>query len=346
MVAANPNLTVEERRERKRLQNRLNQRARSKIARSPQAVFPTQRNAGQRNKHEESINTKPRQHPYRVHRWRVIEDASLSDHSPIPIAPGPAYHTNNGCPPDDGIGQSRPPQPMRTHQIPKQASVSVSSRPTCGIKFPLPTDHVLIHLITQNVSRGLMSNKSILRLSASFIHPVNNLLLPPDILTPCEIAVVRPTHQAIPHCLQPTQLQMNSPHPSWIDVLPFPDMRDSLIRQQSYFNHIHFLEDLVGDLVHSMPLSLAKERGLALPNPRSCAQQDDAQISPDGKGMVLWGEAYLKESWEVTPRFLRKWSWAAGGCDELVKISNRWRTARGEGLLEVSLLAGSSGDGV
>jgi hypothetical protein len=303
-------------------------------------MLVAQGNAGNRIKDQDSTNNNPESHPYMVRRWRLDEDVSLSTCIPAPLDRSPGHYTNNECPPDGGVDQPPQLQPMRAHQIPEQGSRPLSLRPTRDVGYLLPVDHVLLHLITQNVSRGLTSNKSILRLGASFINAINNLPLPPNLLTPCEIVVVRPTHQAIPPCLQPTQLQMNLPHPSWIDVLPFPDMRDNLIRRQPYFNHAHFLEDLVGDLVHTMPPALAREGALPPKIYETGAQQDDAQLSPNSKGMILWGEPHLKESWEVTPRFLRKWAWAAAGCNELVTSSNKWRSARGEYPLEVSLKGG------
>jgi hypothetical protein len=62
---------------------------------------------------------------------------------------------------------------------------------------------------------------------------------------------------------------------------------------------------------------------------------DDAPV--DRRGFILWGEPFHKDSWEVTPGFLRKWSWAVEGCGELIESTNRWRTARGETPLRMML---------
>lgn len=223
---------------------------------------------------------------------------------------------------------------MRPAEITNTESPTLSHRRAQDFTYPLPTDHLLLHLISQDVCRGLAINKSLLRLDGRFINALSVLPLRHDIVTPCGLlGVFRPAdHQTIPPWLQPTQLQMNSPHATWIDALPFPGLRDILIRRQRYFNHIHFLEDLIGDIVHTVPVYETGRGG----NTRSSTTQVDAHISPNGNGLILWGEPYLKESWEVTPHFLSRWTWLAEGCAELVSVSNRRRTARGEDPLDLA----------
>lgn len=63
---------------------------------------------------------------------------------------------------------------------------------------------------------------------------------------------------------------------------------------------------------------------------------DDA---PDRRGLILWGEPYQRDSWEVTPGFLKKWWWVMKGCGELVESTNRWRTVRGEKPLRMAILS-------
>ena len=174
-----------------------------------------------------------------------------------------------------------------------------------------------------------------LKLDASFVNAIQKPPLHPDFSGACEIAVLRPTRHRLPPCLQPTHLQMNSPHPGWMDVLPFPELRDNLIRRQHSFDHIQFLRDLLGDLVERAPSRVQRQRGLILQgNSRDCDNEYDDKTALNGEGLILWGEPYLKESWEATPQFLVKWAWATMGCYELVNISNRWRISRGEEPLE------------
>ena len=147
----------------------------------------------------------------------------------------------------------------------------------------------------------------------------------------CEVAIVRPTRQIMPHCLLPTQLQMNCPHPMWMDLFPFPEIRDNLIRRQYSFNHKNFLKSLFGDLVYVMsPAGQYQVGPVSIPSLPRHQQQDGSLPGDDREGLILWGEPYLKENWEATPLFLAKWSWVVEGCRELVDISNRWRIRRGE----------------
>jgi hypothetical protein len=125
-----------------------------------------------------------------------------------------------------------------------------------------------------------------------------------------------------------------------MDIFPFPVMRDNLIRRQHSFNHIRFLEDLVGDLVYVMQPSAPREDTPVSTTPRACQDEDGNQTDYDGKGLILWGEPYLKESWEATPRFLRKWTWVTEGCHEIIDVSNGWRMTRHENPLQMSQITG------
>jgi hypothetical protein len=54
--------------------------------------------------------------------------------------------------------------------------------------------------------------------------------------TPCRGAsVVVPLSPRMPDALAPTRLQMDVPHAPWINMIPFPRMRDNLIRWEAGF---------------------------------------------------------------------------------------------------------------
>lgn len=169
---------------------------------------------------------------------------------------------------------------------------------------------------------------------ASFINAIHDPPLPHDLAAGCDSVVIRTTDRTIPANLLPTQLQMNSPHPSSMDILPFPELRDNLIRRQYMFDHKRFLQDLVGDLIYLIPSSDPGQEG-SLPT-TSLRMNRRSQPIYNRHGLILWGEPYLKESWEATPQFLAKWTWVVEGCCDLVDVSNKWRTTRGEHLLQAS----------
>lgn len=165
-----------------------------------------------------------------------------------------------------------------------------------------------------------------MRSFANFIIAADFPVLRTGTMNFCKIGVIRPLeqHLSLPHSLKPTQLQMNSPHPNWMDIFPFPDLRDNLIKKQLTFNHIELLQDLVGDFVHVMPPTIPQESVL------SSTKAENMYPLMEENGLILWGEPHLSESWEMTFSFWKKWSHITGECKELVRCSNSWRSSRGE----------------
>ncbi|WZH49894.1 uncharacterized protein QYS62_011115 [Fusarium acuminatum] len=291
MRATHQETSAQDRKDRKRLQNRLNQRARRQRIK-----------AGE----EKSFGLGKR--PYRIDRWRLGAN----------VATSAATKSSQSCTELFVDDQDNPDSPSDESLDSQDA--------TCTASLSISVDHSLIHLICYNVCRGFGANKMMMGLFANFIMAVDFPVLRIGTLTSCEIGVVRPLEQhfTLPHSLKPTQLQMNSPHPSWMDVLPFPDLRDNLIRKQLTFNHVELLEDLVGDYVHVMPPAIPQASVL------SSTQGENQYHAREEIGLILWGEPHLKESWEMTFNFWRKWSHVTGECKELVRCSNSWRLSRGE----------------
>ncbi|SPJ88962.1 uncharacterized protein FTOL_12857 [Fusarium torulosum] len=319
MVHTGQKPTLEERRERKKLQNRLNQRAHR-----------------QRIRDQEDTDTKTQKKPFRIERWRLDDGLGFSLQTSRPVVLTSETTANGRQALEYGTTQLIQPQVTKVRRIPSRALVSLEPEEVHDTGPSLPTDHILIRLIAHNACRGLMHNTSLVRVGASYVSAVQDPPLFPDFAIGCETVVLRPTHRTIPIDLLPTQLQMNNPHPTWMDTIPFPEIRDNLIRRQYLFNHRHFLEDIVGDLVYLHPLPAKSQSGpMSTPSSQLYRQQDDGQSTSDGKGLILWGDPYLKENWEATARFLTKWSWAVEGCRDLVDISNKWRTTRGEYSLQI-----------
>jgi hypothetical protein len=312
--------TAEERKERKRLQNRINQRARSKTTSiSLQEIILPNWITGQRLRDQNGTHNS--RGPYQVNRWRLDESPALPEPTPQAPVPSSRDRAANKCTSEHDDGRSLPSQASTTYQVPGQFSTTKTS---C-LRISLPIDHLLLPLIGYNVCRGILSNKDLLKLVGSFISPMGDTV-PSQKTSECEISVFRQTRQSMPACLQPTQLQMNLPHPTWIDALPFPKIRDNLLRRQNFFHHGQFLSDLVGYLTYA-PITVSQ--GVPVVD-----ETDDIR-----NGLILWGEPSSQENWEVTPEFLIKWAWAVVGCDELVQSSNRWRTVRGEDPINVSLVS-------
>lgn len=195
--------------------------------------------------------------------------------------------------------------------------------------FPLSSDH-LLHLIQYNVFRAFIFN----------MRTLNTLPADPTICTMASVCrddtALYPLRPDMPPSLIPTALQQTRYHSAWINVIPFPRVRDNLIRYEGCFDPRELMQDLVGELLNSTPA--LQRRGVPVsPNipetrwPLTLSSgSDQDEVTAGRKGLIVWGEPHEINSWEATPGFLAKWAWVAEGCDELVEISNYWRMKRGE----------------
>jgi len=154
-------------------------------------------------------------------------------------------------------------------------------------------------------------------------------------LTDALVARTQASFASLKPDLQPTRAQVLVRHEPWIDVLPFPGLRDALIG--------------------------AVAAALAAPGPVAPAQAPaegggeercdfDTQIEAEfwtdvvcGEALVCWGGVRGAEdgsgapwdarSWEARGWFLEKWAALLGeGGGELGRASRWWRSARGEDL--------------
>jgi hypothetical protein len=101
-----------------------------------------------------------------------------------------------------------------------------------------------------------------------------------------------------PPALHPTPLQLTTPHLPYIDLLPFPSVRNNLL--------------LAGSLVSA---------------PEIWADFTSGDIR-------VWGSTpWEPTGWEIGERFARKWWWVLD--QGVVEKGNFWRGVRGEGGLVV-----------
>ncbi|KAI9152232.1 hypothetical protein HJFPF1_09459 [Paramyrothecium foliicola] len=237
----------------------------------------------QRMRFEEEKASNAPKRSYRVGRWRLGHTDTCSPNNATPpllqsAAKKPTNTLDRRISIDSDINQlAKATISQEIVKLGEEAPVIWSGHSAIP---SVPRDHDFIHLVAENVSRGFMSNKALLRLFGSFIRALYCPSLLGDTTVSCQISVIRPNTQisSVPLCLQPTQLQMNSPHPAWIDALPFPEMRDNLIRSQLYFDHVLFLKDIVGDLVHIMPPAVP--------------EQHDARLREDVRGYENSGSRF------------------------------------------------------
>jgi hypothetical protein len=102
----------------------------------------------------------------------------------------------------------------------------------------------------------------------------------------------------------PTQFQRSKPHHPWVDVFPWPQMRNNMLEA---FDHADICDE--DDMC------------------REVVELD----GHDGEPLLLiWGDASDPQNWEIGQEFLQKWVWVLQGCEGVLEATNYWRAKRGE----------------
>ncbi|RDL36712.1 uncharacterized protein BP5553_06064 [Venustampulla echinocandica] len=168
--------------------------------------------------------------------------------------------------------------------------------PVPPIIFPLAPDHRLLILIQYNVLRATLINMSILSLE----HHVSF-----DCSAAFTVPYPRSPHPSIPLSLLPTPLQQSIPHEPWVDLIPIRGMRDNVLLNYGTFDEDDLCTDLVGGLYEGF---------------------NDVE----NRGIVIWGEPWSEDGWEVSEGFAAKWGFLLKGCQALAEATNRFREERGD----------------
>jgi hypothetical protein len=193
--------------------------------------------------------------------------------------------------------------------------------------FPLSPDHQLLVLVQFNVLRGLLTNMSILSLlhtlpaecgavlytdavqpQQRIQHPASPFSSSPSSSSSSpNTTPFPPNPSSLPLSLRPTALQCVIPHDAWIDAVPWPGMRDALVRLSPQIDRDELCDDVLGGLYEGFN-------------------------NVAGRGVILWGEPWRVEAWEVSEGFARRWGalLLRDSCDELLEATQRFREVRGE----------------
>ena len=166
-----------------------------------------------------------------------------------------------------------------------------------AVFFPLSPDHRLLVLIQLNAFRAMLSNMAILRILERLPTECGMVLYAKDFPPPPDV---------LPPSLQDTWLQQSTPHDMWLDMIPFPKMRDNILAYGTALDEDDFCVDTMGGLFEGF---------------------NDIELN----GMLVWGEPWSETGWEVTEGFAKKWGFLLKGCD----ATNKYRAARGEDRLVV-----------
>ncbi|PYH94461.1 hypothetical protein BO71DRAFT_398834 [Aspergillus ellipticus CBS 707.79] len=192
------------------------------------------------------------------------------------------------------------PQQLRPRTLPEAITMMARFNTTAYVRY-YAADPCLDHLFTLskfNILRGFVDNMAALGLNIEAMED--------DVISPFNTNTPRARDkEVIPASLSPTSTQRSTPHHPWLDCFPFPRMRDNLINADASFDDCELCTDIMdptnGDI-----------------------------------GMMVWGDPWLPQNWEVSELFALKWSWVIEGCPEIFLHTNYWRARRGLRKLKVS----------
>ena len=124
----------------------------------------------------------------------------------------------------------------------------------------------------------------------------------------------------IPQSLQPTYLQATVPHPPWVDVFPDASVRDTLIYHLGTFD-----DDLLAmDVLGGLPCNEDYKKDVY-------GDEWDWMDPEELNGVIVWGDPWKSESWELSEKFVARWGWIFQGCfEQAISATNRWRELRHE----------------
>ncbi|KAH7141106.1 hypothetical protein EDB81DRAFT_948784 [Dactylonectria macrodidyma] len=247
----------------------------------------------------------------------------------------------------------------------RAAATEVDGNPP-HLCFPLTRDAQLLHVISLNVSRAVMTNyviiSSIPLLTSRFcaFPRVFTLPSPEDMLL--WSASGAGVNFTLPPALMPTQIQQQIPHHGWVDLFPYPRLRDNLILalQADRLDEDAFMMDLVGEALGSLcgtgevageevtrldpsdpkemhsgseldPTSIDSGEKAATDDPK---QKETWSGDP---GLVSWSDPWDINGWEITEAFAEKWAFLLQGCGDVLVATNVWRDIRGEDPLKVKV---------
>ncbi|KAL4936953.1 hypothetical protein BDV06DRAFT_227400 [Aspergillus oleicola] len=280
---------------RRRLQNRLNQRAHRRRLKGMQA----------KNK----------------------EHARDSEQGPIPITPesatdsreSPMESHNAIVQVQHGHTHQQPPHRFQFPDLDKLYVLGTHSNTSKGILRNIeamlhteystgsPRTDLLLGVVRVNFLRALHANIDVLGYSAAEMH--DDALSQFGSSGPAKPSICPPS--SLPSPLQPSKTQLQIPHHPWLDLLPISKMRDNLILAGDTYDDIQLCRDMCG---HGVQLNPERRAG-------------DAHGET---GIIIWRDPWDPSGWEVTESFMKRWGWTVQGCTELFRATNAWRGVRGE----------------
>ncbi|KAF5624393.1 hypothetical protein F52700_9560 [Fusarium sp. NRRL 52700] len=152
------------------------------------------------------------------------------------------------------------------------------------------SDH-LLYLVNYNAFRGLFQNKVTLSQATDHLALEEGRTEKLDVMAGLKRdAICVETGLDVPPHLRPTALQSTKVHATWIDFIPFPKMRDNLITHHDHFNHRLLVTDIMGDLLEDIMFNKYGE-GTGPRGRRLVSRGKPGDYASDRRGLILWGGA-------------------------------------------------------
>ncbi|KAB8263307.1 hypothetical protein BDV32DRAFT_119166 [Aspergillus pseudonomiae] len=216
---------ISDSKQRRRLQNRLNQRARrlrnkqdTQAPPDDQASDRSNRSSADKGEHALAVATSPK------YRKQLSNRACISDSaSAISLAAIEHVHILE-------------PDSAHTKRVLQQLEVIAHTYYVLGS----PRTDLLLHLIQFNFTKALIENTRVLGLTSEQLHD--------DAISPFNIAGPWPYNfeASLPSSLQPTTIQRTILHHPWLDLLPVPEMRNNLILAEDSYDETQLCLDMKG----------------------------------------------------------------------------------------------------
>lgn len=163
----------------------------------------------------------------------------------------------------------------------------------------VPFPEPLLPVTQFNIIRAMFVNAASMGLTKA--------LLGEDIASDFNIPGPMTLH--LPPTLHPSSLQRRIIHHPWIDLIPICSVRNTLLSNLGNYDEEEFCGDLYG----------------------VCSAANEV-------GLIVWGEAWDPNAYEVSEQVLRKWDWIWRDCPDLLVTTNYWRRIRGERPLKLPKL--------
>lgn len=215
--------------------------------------------------------------------------------------------------------------PSRELNVSTLAKVVASS--VTPIYFPLTPDHHLLHVVSLNIIRAVLTNYLIV---TSVPLSTSDFCSAKRVFAPSHHSHDHGIVNELPAALRPTKLQQQIPHVGWIDLFPSPKLRDNLILAVEKLDQEELLFDLLGMTMNHLCGGTDYDAG----NGGSTSEVESWIGEP---GLVSWSDPWDIGGWEVSDRFVRKWGGLLRGCEDVVRAANKWRDRRGDEALVVEV---------